>query len=114
MAIPPDNQIGWFSPDPRALIPLDDSFHISHSLERALRRGKFQVTVDLDFAKVIRACSKSHGSTWISAEIQESYQELHRRGQAHSVETRLEGALVGGLYGVHIGGAFFGESMFHQ
>jgi len=114
MAINPRGTIGWFSPDPRAIIPLDDRFHIPHGLRRSLKKGRFEVTVDTDFKGVIRACSRSHGETWISPQILRSYCRLYEEGYAHSVETRLEGELVGGLYGVHIGGAFFGESMFHR
>jgi leucyl/phenylalanyl-tRNA--protein transferase len=113
MALHEGGQIGWFSPDPRALIPLDERFHIPHGLQRVLKRKRFEITFDTQFEAVIRACSKSHGETWISEEIVQAYCELHRRGYAHSVEARLEGKLGGGLYGVHIGGAFFGESMFH-
>jgi len=114
MAINRAARIGWFSPDPRALIPLDERFHISHGLKRALKRKKFEITFDTEFEAVIRACSTNHGETWISEEIVQSYCELHRQGHAHSVESRLEGKLAGGLYGVHIGGAFFGESIFHE
>jgi leucyl/phenylalanyl-tRNA--protein transferase len=113
MAVPPDDKIAWFSPDPRALIPLDERFHISHGLRRALKKGSFQVTFDQDFEKVIKACAVAHGATWISDEVLASYQQLHREGFAHSVEVRLGQELAGGLYGVAIGGAFFGESMFH-
>jgi leucyl/phenylalanyl-tRNA--protein transferase len=72
------------------------------------------ITIDEDFEGVMRACSTAHGTTWISKEILHAYCELHRCGFAHSVEARRDGALVGGLYGVHLGGAFFGESMFHR
>lgn len=113
MAVPPDDRIAWFSPDPRALIPLDARFHTSHGLQRTLKKRKFQITVDQDFAGVIRACGVVHGSTWISQDILGIYQQLHRNGYAHSVEARVNGELAGGLYGVHLGGAFFGESMFH-
>lgn len=113
MAVNQRGDIGWFSPDPRALIPLDEQFHIAHGLRRVLRKKKFEITFDTAFEAVIRACSATHGATWISEEIIQSYCELHRRGAAHSVETRLDGKLAGGLYGVSIGGAFFGESMFH-
>lgn len=113
MAVGPEARIGWFSPDPRALIPLDDRFHVSHGLRRALQRGTFEITFDLDFAAVIRACATAHGETWISDEIIRSYEELFLEGHAHSVEVRRDGKLAGGLYGVHVGGAFFGESMFH-
>jgi leucyl/phenylalanyl-tRNA--protein transferase len=93
---------------------LDERFHISHGLKRVLKRAKFEITFDREFEGVIRACSTTHGETWISEEIIESYCALREQGHAHSVEARLEGRLAGGLYGVHIGGAFFGESMFHH
>jgi len=114
MAINPRGDIAWFSPDPRALIPLDERFHMSHSLRRTLRQERFRLTLDADFEAVIRACSKSHGDTWISREMMDSYCALHQAGYAHSIEVWMEARLVGGLYGVHIGGAFFGESMFHR
>jgi leucyl/phenylalanyl-tRNA--protein transferase len=114
MAMEPDGEIGWFSPDPRGVIPLDDRFHIPHGLRRALKKNRFTVTFDRDFEVVMRECSKRREGTWISEEIVQSYCTLHQLGFAHSVESRLEGKLVGGLYGVHIGGAFFGESMFHR
>lgn len=107
-----DGEIGWFSPDPRAIIPIDDSFHIPHGLKRVLSKGSFEVRVDHAFEAVMRACA-SRDETWITEEIIESYCELHQRGFGHSVETWHEGKLAGGLYGVAIGGAFFGESMFH-
>jgi leucyl/phenylalanyl-tRNA---protein transferase len=114
MAVNQRGEIAWFSPDPRALIPLDERFHISRSLRRTLGQEKFEVAFDKDFEEVVHGCSQSHGDTWISREINESYCRLHREGHAHSVEVRLKGKLVGGLYGVHIGGAFFGESMFYR
>jgi leucyl/phenylalanyl-tRNA---protein transferase len=114
MAVNSRGDIGWFSPDPRSLIPLDERFHIPHGLRRTLRKNPYKVTFDQDFDFVIRACAKTHGDTWISAEILEQYCQLHREGYAHSVEARYDGELAGGLYGVHIGGAFFGESMFHR
>lgn len=114
MAVNERGDLAWFSPDPRAVVPLDDRFHIPHGLRRVLKKGRFQITIDQDFEAVIRGCATSHGSTWISPEIIRAYCQLHRDGYAHSVETRLEGQLVGGLYGVHLGGAFFGESMFHR
>lgn len=113
MATNKEGHIGWFSPDPRALIPLDERFHVPHGLKRALRKRGFEVTVDTDFARVIRACATAHGDTWISKEIMVNYCELHRLGYAHSIEVRSQSELAGGLYGVAIGGAFFGESMFH-
>ena len=114
MAVNRRGEIGWFSPDPRALIPLDERFHVPHGLRRTLKTKMFEITFDTEFREVIGACAVSHGQTWISKEIMQSYCELHRRGHAHSVEARLEGKLAGGLYGIHIGGAFFGESMFHR
>ena len=114
MAINRRGTIGWFSPDPRAVIPLDDRFHVPHGLQRVLKQKKFEVSFDREFPAVIRECAKRREGTWISKQIIESYCDLHRLGHAHSVETRLDGKLVGGLYGVHVGGAFFGESMFHR
>jgi leucyl/phenylalanyl-tRNA--protein transferase len=108
-----DGEIGWFSPDPRAIIPLDDSFHVPHGLKRALARRNFELRVDRAFEAVMRACA-AREETWITDEIVESYCELHRRGYAHSVEAWRDEQLAGGLYGVAIGGAFFGESMFHH
>lgn len=103
--------IVWRKPPTRAIIPLD-SFHISRSLARTLRRGGFQVTFDRNFDAVMRACA-DRPSTWIGPEFFTAYSELHRRGKAHSVEVWVEGKLAGGLYGVHLGGAFFAESKFH-
>ena len=114
MAVNKRGDIRWFSPDPRAVIPLDERFHVPHGLKRVLKKSRFTVTVDQDFEGVIRACATMHGATWISNEIVRAYSELHRQGFAHSVEARLDGELAGGLYGVHIRGAFFGESMFHR
>ncbi len=108
-----DGEIGWFSPDPRAIIPLDEGFRVPHGLKRVLRRAVFDVRVDQAFEEVMRACA-GRDETWITEEIIESYCELHRRGFAHSVEAWRDGTLAGGLYGVAIGGAFFGESMFHR
>jgi leucyl/phenylalanyl-tRNA--protein transferase len=111
-------QIRWYSPDPRGVIPLD-SFHVPSRLARAIRSGRFIVEVDRDFEGVMRACAGTDRKdddpgTWISEEIIESYVGLHRLGVAHSVETWQDGRLVGGLYGVALGAAFFGESMFHS
>src|SRR5258708_34340882 len=114
MAVDGRSEIGWLSPDPRAIIPLDERFHIPHGVQRALKKKKFEITFDTEFDNVIRACATSHGKTWISEEIIQSYCELHRRGHAHSVESRLEGKLAGGLYGVQIGGGVFGESIVHH
>ena len=107
-----DGTIEWFSPDPRAILPLD-TFHLPHVLRRLLRRKIFEIKIDTDFSEVIEACAKRE-DTWINREIIESYIRLHELGHAHSVETWREGDLAGGLYGVAVGGAFFGESMFHR
>ena len=106
-----DDSIQWFSPDPRAILPLED-FHVPHALRRLVRKKVFGTTIDNAFSKVIEACAKRE-DTWINLEIIESYTRLHELGCAHSVEAWKEGALAGGLYGVAVGGAFFGESMFH-
>ncbi|MEY2536591.1 MAG: leucyl/phenylalanyl-tRNA---protein transferase [Verrucomicrobiota bacterium] len=107
-----DNTIEWFSPDPRAILPLD-RFHVPHALRRLARKGVFQIRIDSRFSEVIRACGK-RADTWINDEIIESYERLYELGYAHSIEAWSEGELAGGLYGVAIGGAFFGESMFHR
>ena len=104
--------IYWFAPDPRAIIPLD-GFHVSKNLAKLVRQERFEVTADRAFRRVIRACA-AREETWISAEILAVYTALHRLGYAHSVECWQEGTLAGGLYGVALGGAFFGESMFHH
>lgn len=109
-----DGEIGWFSPDPRGIIPLE-SFHVPARLARVARSGRFEIRIDTAFEDVMRACAeRPDEGTWISDEIVESYVTLHRLGLAHSVEAWRKGRLVGGLYGVHLGGAFFGESMFHR
>ena len=109
-----DGEIGWFSPDPRGVIPLD-TFHASDRLRRIVRQGKFRVEIDRAFETVMRECAeRPEEGTWITEEIVESYVELFRLGHAHSVEAWQGDALVGGLYGVRLGGAFFGESMFHR
>ena len=107
-----DSSIEWFSPDPRAILPLE-RFHVPHGLRRVADKNIFEVKMDQRFGEVIRACAKRK-DTWINREIIESYEHLHELGHAHSVETWQTGKLVGGLYGVAIGGAFFGESMFHR
>ena len=112
MADPHDDAIYWYRPTRRGVLPLDD-FHVPKNLRKLVRRGVFEVTTNQDFEAVIRACA-DRPSTWISEDIIDTYTTLHRWGYAHSVECRQEGTLVGGLYGVAIGGAFFGESMFHR
>jgi leucyl/phenylalanyl-tRNA--protein transferase len=105
--------IAWFAPDPRAIIELD-GLKVSRSLRGVLARGVFEVTLDRAFRDVIEACADRKEGTWISAEILEAYCELHRVGFAHSVEIWKDGELVGGLYGVAMGGVFCGESMFYR
>ena len=110
-----DGEIRWFSPRERGIIPLD-GLHVSRRLGRVLRQGRFEVAVDRAFEGVVAACASRPDTdgTWIDAEIAESYAALHRAGFAHSVEAWQQGELVGGLYGVTLRGAFFGESMFHR
>lgn len=111
-----DPTLAWYDPDPRGVIPLD-GFHVPDSLAKRMRRGDFTLQADGDFEGVIRACAQttpSRRTTWINEEIIAAYCALHREGLAHSVECRLDGKLVGGLYGVALGGAFFGESMFSR
>jgi leucyl/phenylalanyl-tRNA--protein transferase len=111
-----DQPILWWSPDPRLTLDIAD-FKISRSLGKTLRRGQFKVTFDRAFEEVIQACAsvprEAQNGTWITQEMQEAYINLHGLGYAHSVESWLGDKLVGGLYGVSLGKAFFGESMFH-
>lgn len=107
-----EGEIGWFRPDPRTIIPLD-RFHVSRSLAKTIRQGKFEVTYDCDFLGVMRGCADREEGTWISDDFYRVYGELHRRGKAHSVEVWCDGRLAGGTYGVSLGGAFMAESMFH-
>jgi leucyl/phenylalanyl-tRNA---protein transferase len=104
--------IAWYSPDPRAIIPLD-SFHVPRSLRRMVARGDFEIRTDTVFRDVIVACGERE-ETWISPEIVEAYVALSVLGYGHSVEAWKQGVLAGGLYGIAIGGAFFGESMFSR
>ncbi len=103
-------EVFWVEPRRRAIIPVD-GFRLSRSLRKKLRSDAFQVTADKAFAEVVRRCA-DRAETWINAEIEASYDALHQRGHAHSIECWQEGELVGGLYGVSLGAAFFGESMF--
>jgi leucyl/phenylalanyl-tRNA--protein transferase len=112
MAVPEAGVVTWHHPDPRAIIPLD-AFHVPHRLRRTLRQGRFEVTFDTAFLRVMRGCAAGR-PVWIGREFYLVYGALHRRGQAHSVEVWRDGKLVGGLYGVHLGGAFFAESKFHR
>jgi leucyl/phenylalanyl-tRNA--protein transferase len=111
-----NSPILWWSPDPR-LILIPDRLHVPRSLRRVLNRGTFRITADRAFSEVIRNCaavSRSEGyGTWLVPEMIEAYEELHRIGVAHSFEAWQDRELVGGLYGVALGRAFFGESMFH-
>lgn len=109
MADPDDGSIEFYEADPRGIIPLD-AFHVPQRLRRYMKR--FQFAFDRDVGAVIDGCAK-RPMTWISREIREAYVELHRAGRVHSVEARKDGRLAGGLYGVHMGGAFMAESMFH-
>lgn len=111
-----DQPILWWSPDPRAVL-FPRKLKIARSLRKTLRRGEFTVTLDTCFAEVMRACAAPRaqypqGGTWITLEMFDAYVRLHDLGCAHSVESWRDGALVGGLYGVALGGIFFGESMF--
>ncbi|MEV4606684.1 leucyl/phenylalanyl-tRNA--protein transferase [Neorhizobium sp. LMR1-1-1.1] len=111
-----DPEIFWVEPEMRGIIPLYD-FHISKSLAKTVRKQPFEIRFDTAFDEVIGMCAESAAdrpSTWINATIRQLYGELHRMGHAHSVEAWQEGALVGGLYGVSLGAAFFGESMFSR
>jgi leucyl/phenylalanyl-tRNA--protein transferase len=106
------SELFWVEPRNRAIIPLD-GFHVSRSLRRTLRSGRFQVTRDRDFAGVIAACAERE-ETWINAELEQAMIALHGSGNAHSIEVWSGGRMVGGLYGVKLGRAFFGESMFSR
>lgn len=108
-----DGEIGWFSPDPRGILPLDERFHIRHSLKKTLRKIPFEIRFDTAFEEVIQSCAH-RSETWISSRIADTYIHLHHQGHAHSVEAWKNEQLVGGLYGLAIGGAFFGESMFSR
>jgi leucyl/phenylalanyl-tRNA--protein transferase len=109
-------ELFWVDPEERGILPLD-GFHLSRRLRRTIRADLFEVRCDAEFDAVIEGCAEpaaDRPKTWINGEIRRIYGALHRQGFAHSVECRLDGALVGGLYGVALGGAFFGESMFSR
>jgi leucyl/phenylalanyl-tRNA--protein transferase len=109
------DQIYWHTPETRGLIPLDDTFRVPKNLMRLYKKEKFEMTINRAFPEVIEQCALlRQGDTWISEEIIDVYTEMHKLGLAHSFEVWLDGALVGGLYGVAIGKAFFGESMFQK
>lgn len=105
-----EGEINWYSPDPRGVIEIDH-FHLPRRLLRTIRRQTFEIMIDRNFEQVIRRCA-GREETWINEEIVLAYRALHLLGKAHSVEAYFEGALAGGLYGVGLGGAFMGESMF--
>ncbi len=107
----------WLDPALRGVLPMGDGFHLARRLRRTALSDRFTVTADRDFPGVIRGCAEpapGRTDTWINGEIEQLFIELHRRGFAHSVETWQDGRLVGGLYGVALGAAFFGESMFSR
>jgi leucyl/phenylalanyl-tRNA--protein transferase len=109
-----DGRIRWYTADPRGVFPLD-AFHVPDTLRKTVAGGKFEVRVNHDFEATMRACMDERADhTWISDELIAAYVALHELGYAHSVETWRNGELAGGLYGVSMGGAFFGESMFHR
>lgn len=107
-----DAEVFWVDPKRRGILPLD-GFHVSRSLRRRLRRGDYRITIDTDFAGVLDGCA-DRAETWINAEIRQLYIDLHMSGRAHSLEVWDDADLVGGVYGVAIGAAFFGESMFSR
>jgi leucyl/phenylalanyl-tRNA--protein transferase len=117
MANPDTHRIDWYSPDPRGVIPLTvgEGFHVPRNVAREIRRRQFVIRSDTAFEHVMRSCATDRNEvnrTWIDERIIAAYAALHRKGHAHCVEAWRNDQLVGGLYGVHIGGAFFGESMF--
>ncbi len=107
----PGGEISWFSPDPRGILPLE-GFHLPHGLKRSLKKGLFEIRFNTAFEAVMEGCA-NRSETWIDGRIKASYTQLHCLGLAHSVEAWVDGVLGGGLYGVSLGGVFFGESMFH-
>jgi len=115
-----ESEILWFSPDPRALLPLDERFHVTRRLGRTIRQGRFACTLDRAFPAVMAGCADRAEGTWISADFLAAYTRLHELGIVHSVEAwpagRVGGpeAPAGGVYGVALAGAFFAESMFHR
>lgn len=109
-------ELFWVSPQRRGILPLD-SFHVSSSLRKAMRKNDYSIRVDSDFEAVIEACAtvgRERDTTWINAAIRRLYGQLFERGYCHTVEVWADSRLVGGLYGLSIGAAFFGESMFHR
>jgi leucyl/phenylalanyl-tRNA--protein transferase len=113
MADEQSGEVLWFRPDPRAVIAIG-GLHVSRSLARTIRRGRFEIRVDSDFEGVMRGCADRPEGSWIDDRFVEVYGALHRAGKAHSVEAWRDGRLVGGAYGLALGGAFMAESMFHR
>jgi leucyl/phenylalanyl-tRNA--protein transferase len=112
-----DGVVRYYTADPRGILPLDDGFHVPHTLAQLVRRDPpmFEIRINENFVGVMRGCmSNRTGGTWINEKIIAAYEQLHEMGYAHSVEAWKNGELVGGLYGVSLGAAFFGESMFHR
>jgi leucyl/phenylalanyl-tRNA--protein transferase len=107
-----DGSISWYWPDPRTIIPLD-GFHVSRRLAQTVRQRRFEIAIDRDFEGVMRGCA-AREDTWITGQIVAAYTALYRQGLAHSIEAYREDRLVGGIYGVSLGGAFMGESMFSR
>jgi leucyl/phenylalanyl-tRNA--protein transferase len=109
-------RIRWYTADPRGVFPLEPgAFHVPQTLAQTIRQGRFEIRVNHDFDATIRACmTQRAGHTWISEKLIAAYVRLHRLSHAHSVEAWRNGELAGGLYGVALGGAYFGESMFHR
>jgi leucyl/phenylalanyl-tRNA---protein transferase len=109
-----DGRIRWYTADPRGVLPLN-AFHIPHTLGQLIKQRRFEVRINSDFEATMRGCMESRAEgTWISDELIAAYVRLNEMGFAHSVESWVNNQLVGGLYGVSLGGAFFGESMFHR
>ncbi len=113
MCDPDSGETNWYRPDPRAILPLD-GFHCSQSLARRLKKESWQITRNQAFAEVMRHCADREEGSWISEEFIDAYTALQQSGRAHSLEVWLAGKLVGGVYGVALGGGFFAESMFHR
>ena len=107
----PNDEIHWFNPDPRAILPLDN-FHASRSLKRSIKKNNFSYTINKCFEEVMNHCG-NRKDTWINDEIKKAYLQLHLDGGAHSLEVWCDGKIAGGLYGVSVGSAFFAESKFH-
>lgn len=111
-----DGSISWYETSPRAILPIElqnSNIHISRSLSQVIKKNTFEIKINSAFEQVLNCCA-DRDSTWINSLIMNSYLELHKKGYAHSIEAWQRGELLGGLYGVHYKGAFFGESMFHK